>query len=176
MKFITFISEVMLETTEVKDIISTTKDYVLYRNNEIVYLAITLPNSNNCAIYRWDNFNNIDKDNVQLIVMNKVKEVTAIFQNTIGLMASIYPNTIHKECEDIFTYNKSELNYQNNGCTETLLSSMTISLEQDFMQDVWFVQIGNKRYPINNENAARSLYRLAKKDIDNFIGMRWSKL
>jgi hypothetical protein len=176
MRFITFISKVMLATTEERDIINETEDYALYWDNETVSLAIYLPHSNNCALYSWDNFNNVGKDNVQAIVMDKVKEVVAIYQNTIGLMSSICPNTIHKECEDIFTYNKSQLKYQNNGVTETLLSHTIISLEQDFIQSVWFVQIGDKKYSLNNENAARHLYRLIKKDIDNYIGMRWNKL
>lgn len=176
MRFITFISKVMLSTTEERDIINETEDYALYWDNETVSLAIYLPHSNNCALYCWDNFNNVDKDNVQAIVMDKVKEVIAIYQNTIGLMASICPNTIHKKCEDIVKYNKSELEYQNNGDVEMLLSPSIVSIEHDFMQDVWFVKIGNKRYSLSNENAARDLCQLVKKDIDNFLRMRWGKL
>ena len=176
MRFITFISKVMLTTTEKEDIIKKTEDYALYRNNETIYLAIDLPHSDNCALYRWDNYNNVGKDNVRAIVMDKVKEVVTIYQNSIGLMTSICPNTIHKECEDILECNKSELEYQNNEYTEILLSPTLISLEQDFRQGVWFVQIGNKRYSLSNENAARSLYQLIQKDIDNFLRMRWSKL
>lgn len=177
MEFITYISKIMLEIMCEADIIKRDNTYILYKNQDSIYLAIYLTCIDSrqiCAQYKWDEYKHLGKELADSIINAKVAEVTALFQHTFGLMATIHPNSILKEVKDIISFNGSSLEYQGSDYTDTILSTTELSLEKDFIQEVWFVKIGNCRISLNNEASARRIYMLVNKDIKYFIHMRWN--
>lgn len=175
MKFITYLPEIMLEIMDSTDIILQNEDYILYKNGDSTFLAVQIPNTEpkKCAQYEWRDFVNVDGNQVEQIINNKVEETIKIFKETLGLISTLHPTTILKEVSDILKFNSCEASLHNTEQIGTILSSSQISLEQDFCNGIWIVKVANHKYCLANEKTARRVYALIKKDIDNFIKSRW---
>lgn len=179
MKFITYLTKIMLAIIDDASIIKYSDTYILYRESDSIYLALKMGDKDDQQIYAqflWHDYDKVETEMADSIIETQAFETRKIFKETMGLISSVCPTTIQKECYDIIRYNSSNLHYQDNGYTEMIMESTNLLLEQDYHQKVWFVKIGNTRICIQNENAARRLYSLIKKDIDNFIRLRWDNV
>ena len=173
MEFTGYTNKTMIDLT---DKIYSYKENYVFNDDEHIKLAIKLPD-NYYSLYIWDEYSNLDTEDVDSIIESKSKETIRLFQETIGLYNTRFPTSIYKEVNTIIRINGIPEVLSGNNYTETVKEECGVSLMHDFLNNSWLVRIGKiVNYPLNNEKSARKVFDLIVKDISNYICYKWKRV
>lgn len=180
MKFIGYTVGGMIDVAE--EVYRCNSNYVIIDEGHYK-LAIRMPKCNGVetfALFLYDEFADGNDDERKSIIQSKAEETIRFFQETTGVINNYIPTLLYHDIQTIVRLNNGTVeHYMEDNNTEILESENVICISEgrDDARNNFFVKIkGVVTFTFDNENSARRVYRMIKKDFSNFSLFRWGAL
>ena len=149
-----------------------------FGENSIVYgeegsFFLIVPVSQNvCAMYKWENYQNIPQQERLQIVQKQTEKAGMLYREYIRLLVDTFPRTIVNEVNTLYHRYGTNVTFVESNCGE-LDNNELVKLYYDSINKCWFVRIYSKVYGFSNEKVARRVQEIIYNDSVNIIERRW---
>lgn len=176
MKFIHYISHSIVDSY---DKLLDSTDFVVYLDGGQYYFAAHV-NNNVYAVFLWDDYSQLNKNDISTTAKLKLSEAKQIYQETIQVVFDRFPKAIKNEVYALVHTHHSNVPYNRWDSIEVVDKRINpygyniVKLYSNSNNDNWWLFLCDQQlFSLNNEKSAKRIYQLILIDCLNLMRERW---